>query len=105
LPGLNGFISEFLVVRGSWPIFTLFTALSMFGLLMTGAYILKSLKMVLHGPLNANWIGHVSEINIREIFVIVPLMVLILWIGVWPSWILDLINQAVSMAYAVFFGA
>jgi NADH-quinone oxidoreductase subunit M len=77
----------------------------MIGLLMTGAYILKSLKMVLHGPLNINWIGHVSEINVREIFVIAPLMVLILWIGVWPAWILDLINRAVSMAYAVLFGA
>ncbi len=105
LPGLNGFISEFLVVRGAWPIFTLFTALSMFGLLMTGAYILKSLKMVLHGPLNEKMVGHVSEINAREIFVIAPLMVLILWIGVWPAWILDLINRAVAMAVAALFGA
>ncbi len=104
LPGLNGFISEFLVVRGAWPIFGLFTALSMFGLLMTGAYILKALKMVLHGPLNEHWVGHLSEINAREIFVIVPLMTLILWIGVWPSWILDLINRAVSMAIAALFG-
>jgi NADH-quinone oxidoreductase subunit M len=104
LPGLNGFISEFLVVRGSWPIFSLFTALAMFGLLMTGAYILKSLKMVLHGPLNDHWVGHLSEINAREIFVITPLMILILLIGVWPSWILDLINRAVAMALAALFG-
>ena len=105
LPGLNGFISEFLVVRGSWPIFSIFTALAMLGLLMTGAYILKSLKMVLHGPLNQNWIGHLKEINAREIFVIAPLMVLILWIGVWPAWILDLINNAVKMAFTALFGA
>ena len=102
LPGLNGFISEFLVVRGSWPMFTLFTVLSMAGLLMTGAYILKALKMVLHGPLNEHWIGHISEINAREIFVVAPLMVLILWIGVWPSWILDLINQAVANVVKLF---
>ena len=99
LPGLNGFISEFLVVRGSWPIFNLFTALAMFGLLMTGAYILKALKMVLHGPMNTGWSGHLSEIGAREIFVITPLLVLILWIGVWPCWILDLINQAVAMIF------
>jgi NADH-quinone oxidoreductase subunit M len=105
LPGLNGFISEFLVVRGSWPIFSLFTALSMFGLLITGAYILKALKMVLHGPLNESWIGRLKEINAREIFVIAPLMVLILWIGIWPSWILDLINRAVQTAFAALFGA
>ncbi len=56
LPGLNGFISEFLVVRGSWPIFTVYTALAMIGLFFTGAYILKGIKMVLHGPLNENWV-------------------------------------------------
>ncbi len=95
LPGLNGFISEFLVVRGSWPIFTLYTALGMLGLLFTGAYILKGIKQVLHGPLNEKWVGHLTEINSREIFVIAPLMVLMLWIGVWPAWILDVINRAV----------
>jgi NADH-quinone oxidoreductase subunit M len=96
LPGLNGFISEFLVVRGSWPIFTLYTALAMIGLLITGAYILKGIRQVLHGPLNKHWAGHLSEINAREIFVITPLMILMLLIGVWPSWILDIINRTVT---------
>ena len=99
LPGLNGFISEFLVVRGVWPIFTLFTALSMIGLLFTGAYILKGIKGVLHGPLNEKWIGHVTEIKPREIFVMAPLMVLMLLIGIWPAWILVVINKAVLMFY------
>jgi NADH-quinone oxidoreductase subunit M len=97
LPGLNGFVSEFLVLRGSWPVFTLFTALGMIGLLFTGAYILKGIKMVLHGPLNEHWVGHLTEINAREIFVITPLMVLILWIGVWPGWILDVINAVTKL--------
>jgi NADH-quinone oxidoreductase subunit M len=97
LPGLNGFISEFLVVRGTWPIFTLFTALAMIGLFFTGAYILKGIKQVLHGPLNEHWIGHITEINARELLVIVPLMVLMLWIGVLPGWILTVINNAVAM--------
>jgi NADH-quinone oxidoreductase subunit M len=99
LPGLNGFISEFLVVRGSWPIFTVYTALAMIGLLMTGAYILKGIKKVLHGPLNEHWVGRLTEINSREIVVMVPLMVLMLWIGVWPNWILDVINRAVTMLF------
>ncbi len=99
LPGLGGFISEFLVVRGSWPIFTLFTAMSMIGLLFTGAYILKAIKQVLHGPLNEHWIGHLSEINAREVLVITPLMVLMLWIGVWPAWILDVINRAMTAIF------
>ncbi len=99
LPGLNGFVSEFLVVRGAWPVFTLFTALSMIGLFFTGAYILKGIFKVLHGPLNAHWIGHISEINGRELFVIIPLMVLMLWIGIWPAWILNVINDAMRMLF------
>ncbi|MEJ2300620.1 MAG: NADH-quinone oxidoreductase subunit M [Anaerolineales bacterium] len=99
LPGLNGFISEFLVVRGAWPIFTVYTAVSMIGLLFTGAYILKGIKKTLHGPLNEHWIGHISEIKTREVVVIAPLMVLMLWIGVWPAWILDVINRAMSVLF------
>jgi NADH-quinone oxidoreductase subunit M len=99
LPGLNGFISEFLVVRGAWPIFTVATALSMIGLFFTGAYVLKALKKVLHGPLNQKWVGRLTEIGTREMLVISPLMVLMLWIGVWPAWILNVINFAVSLRF------
>jgi len=102
LPGLNGFISEFLVVRGSWPILTAYTAISMLGLLFTGAYILKGIKKVLHGSLNQHW-AHgehkLTEINTREILVMAPLMALILWIGIYPAWILDVINKAVGMLF------
>jgi NADH-quinone oxidoreductase subunit M len=98
LPGLNGFVSEFLVVRGTYPILTPYTAISMLGLLFTGAYILKGIKKVLHGPVNEHW-EHgehkLTEINTREIVVMAPLMALILVIGVWPAWILDVINKAV----------
>lgn len=99
LPGLNGFISEFLVVRGSWAIFPIYTALAMLGLLFTGAYILKGIKMVLHGPINPKWVGHLSEINLREVFVIAPLMVLMLQLGVWPAWLLDVINRAMNALF------
>jgi NADH-quinone oxidoreductase subunit M len=99
LPGLNGFVSEFLVVRGSWAIFPLYTALSMIGLFFTGAYILKGIKKVLHGPTNESWIGHLTEINPREIMVMAPLLVLILWIGVWPGWILNLINNTMMILF------
>ncbi|HUF39704.1 MAG TPA: NADH-quinone oxidoreductase subunit M [Anaerolineales bacterium] len=99
LPGLNGFVSEFLVVRGAWPVLTGFTALSMLGLLFTGAYILKGIKSTLHGPLNTHWVGHLTEINKRELFVIAPLMVLMLWLGIWPAWLLSVINGAVSALF------
>ena len=102
LPGLNGFISEFLVVRGAFPILTVYTAISMLGLLFTGAYILKGITKVLHGPLNEHW-AHgehkLTEISTREILVMAPLMALILWIGIWPAWILNVINKAVVMLF------
>lgn len=98
LPGLNGFVSEFLVVRGAYPVLTIYTVISMLGLLFTGAYILKGIKSVLHGPLNEHW-AHgehkLTEINTREILVMVPLMALILVTGLWPAWILEVINKAV----------
>ena len=102
LPGLNGFISEFLVVRGAFPIMTVYTVLAMLGLLFTGAYILKGIGKVLQGLLNERWAHgehRLTEINPREIAVMVPLMVLILWIGLWPAWILDVINRAVVMLF------
>ena len=102
LPGLNGFVSEFLVVRGAFPVLTAYTAISMLGLLFTGAYILKGIKKVLHGPMNEHW-AHgehkLTEINAREVMVMVPLMALILWIGIYPAWILDVINKAVVMLF------
>lgn len=102
LPGLNGFVSEFLVVRGAYPVLTIYTAIAMIGLLFTGAYILKGIKSVLHGPMNEHW-AHgehkLTEINTREILVMTPLMALMLVLGVWPAWLLDVINKAVTALF------
>jgi NADH-quinone oxidoreductase subunit M len=102
LPGLNGFISEFLIIRGAWPILTVFTAVAMLGLLFTGAYILKGIKNVLHGPLDQRWaVGEhaLKDIKPRELVVMAPLMALILVIGIYPAWILDVINKAMLMLF------
>ena len=96
LPGLNGFVSEFAVTRGAWPIFTLNTAISMLGLLFTGSYILKAIGKVLHGPKNPKWAGHGMEMNTREIVTVFPLMTLMLLIGMWPWWLANVINEAVK---------
>jgi NADH-quinone oxidoreductase subunit M len=95
LPGLNGFVSEFMVVRGAWGVYRVYTALSMIGLLLTGAYLLKALKLVLHGPLNPEWKG-IAEISTRERIIVFPLMALMLSIGLWPRWMLEVINATVT---------
>ncbi len=95
LPGLNGFVSEFMVVRGSWNVFTVQLALSMLGLLMTGAYILKGIGQTLHGPVKKEWLG-LKDMTLREHLVIWPLMALMLSLGIWPQWLVVFINDTVT---------
>jgi NADH-quinone oxidoreductase subunit M len=98
LPGLNGFVGEFMVVRGAWNPFSIQIALSMFGLLMTGAYILKGIGFTLHGPLNPAW-KNLSDMTFREHAVIWPLMILMLTLGIWPQWLLAVINDTVTRLF------
>jgi NADH-quinone oxidoreductase subunit M len=95
LPGLNGFWSEFMVVRGAWPEFALVTALAMLGLLVTGIYVLKAIRKTLHDQLNPRWQG-IQDISWREAWALIPLMVLMLATGIWPRWVLDVINAAAN---------
>ena len=83
----------------SWPIFPMGTARSLVVLLLTCLYILKAIKKVLHGPSNDLWVAHINENKFREIALIAPLMVLMLWIGIWPAWILGVINDAMRMLF------
>ncbi len=101
LPGLAGFVSEFMVARGGfhasaeggWTIYTYYTVLSMVGLLVTGIYVLKSIQKVLHGPIGHEWKAHpLPDINKIELLGIAPLMVVMLVLGILPSLILNLIN-------------
>jgi NADH-quinone oxidoreductase subunit M len=99
LPGLNGFVSEFMITRGTWNVFTIQLALSMIGLLMTGAYILKGIGQTLHGPVNREWIG-LPDMTLREHLVIWPLMILMLSLGLWPRWLVAVINDTVSKLFS-----
>jgi len=96
LPGLNGFVGEFLIVRGTWSVFTWLTAISMIGLLFTGAYILKGIRATLHGPFNMHWQDYNLEVDWREFTAVVVLGVFIVWTGLAPNWILDTINASVT---------
>ncbi|MBN1203127.1 MAG: NADH-quinone oxidoreductase subunit M [Anaerolineae bacterium] len=100
LPGLNGFVGEFLVVSGSFKAYPVYVLLSLAGLLVTGIYILKGIQKLLHGPVNQEWVEydrtkHRLEITRREVIAIAPLVVLMLITGLYPSWMLDVINSGV----------
>lgn len=98
LPGLNGFVGEFMIVRGAWNVFTVQVALSMIGLIMTGAYILKGIGETLHGPLLPEW-ASLRDMTLREHLVIWPLMALMLSLGLWPQWLLAIINDTVTRIF------
>ena len=103
LPGLNSFVSEFLIVRGAWPVLPLFTAISLVGLLFTGAYILKGIKHALFSPLVEKW-ARLPDMTVREVLVIAPLMVLMLVLGIWPLTLLDVIHRSMVALVALVAG-
>lgn len=95
LPGLAGFVSEFLVLIGSFPVYKWMTILACLGILLAAAYLLYMIQRVLLGPVNPKW-TKLPDINAREIFTLVPLMILILAIGIYPSWILGYMTPTVE---------
>jgi NADH-quinone oxidoreductase subunit M len=83
-----------MITAGAWNIFTLQVVLSMFGLLMTGGYILKGIGQTLHGPTKPEW-ATLPPMTLNEHLVIWPLMILMLALGIWPQLMLTYINDTV----------
>ena len=100
LPGLAGFISEFLVFRGAFALLPLFAMISALGIVVSAGYLLwKVIQQVLLGPLNERW-AKLTDMNAREVITLVPLIVFMLLFGLYPAAILDLINQATTALVA-----
>jgi NADH-quinone oxidoreductase subunit M len=100
LPGLNGFVGEFMITAGSFKTYPIYVFLSMFGLLVTGIYILKGIQKLLHGPRNEEWeeyhrTKHSLEIELREVVALAPLVALMLITGLYPNWVVQVINNGV----------
>ena len=83
LPGLSGFVSEFLSLLGAYPVFKLITIISVLGMIITAAYFLYMLQRVLLGRLNEKWAG-IVDMNKLEVFTLVPLLLITIIIGVYP---------------------
>jgi NADH-quinone oxidoreductase subunit M len=95
LPGLNGFVGEFLVFKGAFPIVPLWTSLATVGLVVTAIFLLGMMQKVCFGPLNPKWSG-LSDMTGREIFIGAVLMLFMFWIGVYPGSLLNATNTAVK---------
>jgi NADH-quinone oxidoreductase subunit M len=100
LPGLNGFIGEFLILAGSWaehPVAVVFAGL---GIVLGAVYMLWMVQRVFWGPVHITANQGLPEINLREIFVVAPLVVLIIWIGVHPNTFLEPMEASVRLLLA-----
>ncbi len=94
LPGLNGFIGEFLIFKGSFPLATWATALSVIGLLVTAIFLLTVIQRVFNGPLNVKWSG-LTDLTWPERLVVLPATALMFLIGIYPQILIGKINVTV----------
>jgi NADH-quinone oxidoreductase subunit M len=92
LPGMCGFISEFMVLTGSFPTFMLFTAISATGVIITAAYYLWAIHRAFLGKLNPLYQGY-PDLVWRERLVLYPLGAIAIALGFYPYAILDVINK------------
>ncbi|SCX46676.1 NADH dehydrogenase subunit M [Klenkia marina] len=97
LPGTNSFVSEFLVLIGSFPARPVFTVVATVGIVLAALYVLLLIQRSVHGPVR----GLVEsqpfpDLRRRELAVVAPLVALIIGLGVYPQPLLDLIDPAVS---------
>lgn len=92
LPGLNGFVGEFLIFKGSFPLVTWATALSVIGLLVTAVFILGILQRVFSGPPNERW-REMPDLTMVERLALVPAIGLMFVLGFYPQFVLGVINN------------
>ena len=93
LPGLSSFISEFLVLVGTFSRYPVAAIVATFGNVLAALYILIPVQKALHGPTTAGN-ENLSDLNLREKIAIAPVMAIIIALGFFPAPILNVINPA-----------
>jgi len=103
LPGLAGFVAEYMTFTSSYASLPVITTICVFTMILTAAYLLWMLKRVFYGPFNAKW-DRLLDVNFREAIPLFVLAALIVFIGVYPPVITDVINptlQALMHSFSV----
>ena len=101
LPGLNGFVGEFLIFKGSFATAASFTAVAVLGLLFTAVTFMRAMQALFSGPL-AESCGGFSDLVRGEKFVIVPVTLLMFAIGISPQFIFNIFNATVVQMARLF---
>jgi NADH-quinone oxidoreductase subunit M len=95
LPGLNGFVGEFLIFRGVFGLTPVAAAVACLGLLGTALFLLTFWQRVFHGPVRGASAGF-ADVDPIEIGALAPLLVLMFVLGIWPQLLAGLINPLVT---------
>jgi len=96
LPGLNGFIGEFLIFKGSFALATWPSSIAVLGLFITAVLYLTVVQKVFTGPTQERWNG-MADLSGRERIWIAPLVLLMFVLGIFPQLVLGLVNGSVSL--------
>jgi NADH-quinone oxidoreductase subunit M len=84
LPGLNGFVGEFLILLGTFEYNRCFAVLAASGIILGAVYMLWMYQRVMYGEITHEENRHLSDLSPREIALLVPVVLMIVWIGVYP---------------------
>jgi NADH-quinone oxidoreductase subunit M len=101
LPGLNGFVGEFLILAGSWQAAPLAVVAAGLGIIFGAVYMLWLVQRVFWNPLVHDENRQLADMNLRELLAVLPLLVFIVWIGVHPNTFLEPMEAAVSSLLAI----
>jgi NADH-quinone oxidoreductase subunit M len=94
LPGLNGFVGEFLIFKGVFPLAPWAAALSTLGLLVTAIFLLTIIQRVFCGPLNGRW-SQMPDLTVSERLLVLPAIALMFVLGLWPQLVLGVMDATV----------
>jgi NADH-quinone oxidoreductase subunit M len=96
LPGLNGFVGEFLVLIGTFTTHRLWAVIGSVGVILAAVYLLWAYQRVWHGPVLKEENRHVLDLDRREKLVMAPVLAMIVLIGVYPKPFLDRMGPSLS---------
>jgi NADH-quinone oxidoreductase subunit M len=95
LPGLAPFVSEFLVLVGTFGRYPVIGIIATFGIVLAALYVLVLYQRTMTGPVKAGIEG-MSDLRAREVLVVAPLIALLLFLGVYPKPVTDIVNPSVQ---------
>ncbi len=104
LPGLNGFVGEFLILAGSFRTFPIAATIAATGVILAAIYLLWLVQKVFFGPITNEENRNVPDIAWNEVAALVPLVVFMVWIGVHPNTFLKKMQPSVQHLIATMNG-